>query len=74
MHGCAFTHIFRLGTPSCTLTPLCIKAERSRTVVYFLLASFHAISFLKQVGRDEQAVLGPRCCKRLLHGQLIQEL
>lgn len=74
MHSCSFTHSFRSGTPSCTLTPLCIKVEGSRTVVYFLLASFHAICSLKQVGRDEQALLGPCSWKRLLHRQLIQEV
>lgn len=74
MRTCAFTHIFRPGTPSCTLTPLCTKVEESRTVVYFLLASFHALWSLKQVGEDEQAFVEPWVCKRLLRGQFIQEL
>lgn len=74
MHSCAVTHIFKSGTPSCTLTPLCIKEERSRAVVCFLLASFHAVCSSTQVGRDKQALLGPCSCKRLLHRQLMQEL
>ena len=62
MHSYAFTqeHLcFRSGTPFCTLTPLCIKVEGSRTVAYFLLVSFHALCSLKQLGRDKQALLGP---------------
>lgn len=50
------------------------EVEESRTVVYFLLASFHALWSLKQVGEDEQAFVEPWVCKRLLRGQFIQEL
>lgn len=74
MYSCAFNHIFRSRAPSCILNQLCIKVEGSRTVFYFLLASFHAICCLKQVGRSKQAHLGLCCCKKLVEEQLIQEL